>query len=253
MKRQGDPSFYRKFFKKFTARKLFAVTACVSDETRTVVQVEVTGDCERRDILHISGIELRDENGQPIPIFEVGSGEGASGPNVPGKDLPPSTLIRFNWGPTKDCKVTLHVSNINGADGDWNIEIPLTASPSIKFTTDFYYEEGDFSIRITRIAFAPTQTMIKFRLCNSDPNMTFTLSNETESVSSTQRGYYTKNGVANGVACFGSLDPDSDLTLTLSPYPPDKKKKSYRVVIPLAQLVPGEYDMNEINWLNESD
>lgn len=195
-----------------------AVTACVSDETRTVLQVELTGNYNREDPFDFSGISVNDESGNGY--FVQSYGERFSTGKEIEKELPQSTLIRCFGGPSKDCNVYLHISKISGIQGDWNIKIPVIIKPTYNYSTDINYLEGDFSVYIYKITIA-------------QDNPEFILENKTTSLTCTSASAMKcKEGYWDYTIRFGSLDLDSDLTLSVKP----EAKSCYKVKIPINQL-----------------
>lgn len=209
-----------------------AVTACISDETRTVIQVEVSGDYKRRDVITLSGITLKDENNNTYTLNHWGEGMSNN------KTIPQSTLIQFTGGSLKDCVATLHVASINGIEGDWNIKIPIVIKSSKKYSTEIHFSKDNVSIDISEITFAPTQTVVKFFVHDKkfELGAYCSLSNDSESVKYTSADSHLEDDGYRYVINFGSISEKKDLTLKLIPN--DENQPKYEIKIPVAKLIP---------------
>jgi hypothetical protein len=151
--RQGQYNSFQSLSCKSNGITLYA-KAIVSDTSRTVVQIQVTGKLSGNGIPDLSGITLEDKEGNSYLLSKWGSGESNSNANFD------QTSIEFNGGPEKETIVALSISKINGVDGNWLINIPIkpvTSEGTFNCNVIYNFDDG-ISFKIDKVTFTATQT-----------------------------------------------------------------------------------------------
>lgn len=127
------------------------VIGAISDEIRTVVQVDVSGKLSGKGVPELNGIQLLDEEGNEYHVTNWGSGLSDNS-----KKLSEQTNIEFKGGPTKKATLTLKLRSINSVSGYWEIKFPVEANPLKEQVLNNSVKNDGNTLKVKKVKFSAT-------------------------------------------------------------------------------------------------
>jgi len=143
---------------------MLELTSAVSDISKTLLQIRVTGILSGRGFPDISPIDifLIGESGHDYLAVAVGGGTYYENTTYDIEDL---CLIEFVGGLTTESNMTLTIKKINGIEGNWTVEFVLLPYAEIihfESDTNYVFENGT-DLTVTDVTCCLTDIRIEGR------------------------------------------------------------------------------------------
>lgn len=148
------------------------IKGVVADGIRTVISIEFASDKINLQPISLSKIVLSDSYNTNYTLSQYGQGKINSNSTIY------STSIEFNQSCLKSTTLKLSINEINGIQGNWAIDFDVTPTLVEVYNSNSIYEDNNINIKINKVYFSSTYTIVEGEIYGSDFDFDATLTND---------------------------------------------------------------------------